>query len=185
MTDKRPCSGDLLIAPPSMNDPSFARSVLLLLSGDTSSGTIALCVNRKLNITVDHLDLDLEYDLDLPLFWGGPLLPQSIWMLHTSEWGLPATRDITDEWSVTSDHDMFPLLAAGSQPEYFRLFLGYSGWQQGQLLKELEGTPPWSRRNSWLVAKSITPQWLFDRPHTSLWREAISQSCQQAVASWL
>jgi putative transcriptional regulator len=58
------------------------------------------------------------------------------------------------------------LLEAGElKPEDFRLFIGYSGWDEGQLLEEIE-------INSWIVADTKIDDIFSDEPD-NLWREIL------------
>src|SRR5437868_5251986 len=71
MTNRR---GQLLIASPRLQDPNFARSVVLLVHHD-ENGAMGVILNRPLEVTVkDALSqvLDANVELDQPLHVGGP-----------------------------------------------------------------------------------------------------------------
>ena len=179
---------DLLIAPPNMPDSRFRNSVLMV-THNNPQGTFALCVNRPLGQGLqdisEGLDLELDYIPNIPLHWGGPMSPNSIWMLHSSEWVVQGTHMITSAWAMTSNKDMFYHMADGDYPQHFRLVMGYAGWAPGQLLGELEGAGPWSKNQSWLVAHNLGPEWLLDQDVDDLWGSVITLSSHQAVDSWL
>jgi putative transcriptional regulator len=183
-----PDSGDLLIAPPGIPDSRFKHAVLLL-THDHLGGSFALCVNRSTDHVLQEAIRDVEgledADLRFPLYWGGPVSPGTIWMLHSSEWDSEHTVSINDEWSMTSHVSMFYALADGDFPNQFRLLVGYCSWAQGQLRAELRGLPPWSHNHSWLVAQDPGPEWVFETPIEQLWNDATELSSQQAVNSWL
>ena len=181
-----PTSGDLLIAPPGIPDKRFHRSVLML-THDHDGGAFALCVNKPSHYTlIDVLeDIGVEANLNFPLYWGGPVSPTTIWMLHSSEWSTEHTVPVNDDWSMTSNVEMFHCLADGDFPLHFRIMFGYCAWSQGQLRAELTGREPWNVRHSWLVAQSPDGEWLFEQPIETLWEEATQLSSNQAVDSWL
>ncbi len=47
-----------------------------------------------------------------------------------------------------------------------RFYLGYSGWGQGQLDKELE-------EDSWIVCDFVTDELLFDTEPAAIWKKAL------------
>ena len=181
-----PKSTDLLIAPPGIPDPRF-RNTVLMLTHDHEGGSFALCVNRETNHSLSDIveDLGLDIEINFPLYWGGPVSPSTIWMLHSSEWSTENTVEINDEWSMTSSLDMFELLAEGYYPKHFRILFGYCSWAPGQLQSELEGLPPWKKNHSWLVAHNLGPEWLFEQPVENIWDNCTTLSSHQAVDSWL
>jgi putative transcriptional regulator len=179
-------SGDLLIAPPKMPDLRFRKTVLMM-THEHEVGTIALCVNRPSTHTLQDIakDLDLEVNINFPLYWGGPVSHGTIWMLHTAEWQCEGTIDISDDWSMTSNEAMFHHLADGDCPREFRMMFGYCSWAPGQLEAEMRGIPPWTHQSSWLVAQNPGPEWLLEQPVELLWERSTELCGKQAVASWL
>jgi len=188
-------STDLLIAPPNIPDSRF-RNTVLMLTHSHDQGTFALCVNRSSQYTVQDLitqaslelevDLELDCDLHFPLYWGGPVSPSTIWMLHSSEWQIEGvTILINDQWSMTSNIRMFHHLADGDLPQEFRIMYGYCSWAPGQLESELMGAAPWRPEHSWLVARNLGPEWLFNQPVEEIWENSTTLSAHQAVDSWL
>jgi putative transcriptional regulator len=179
-------SGDLLIAPPNMPDARFRKSVILL-THDLPSGSFALCLNRETQHTVSDIveDLGIGFEMAHPLYWGGPMSPSTIWMLHSDEWQSANTHDVCEGWSMTSTREMFDRICDGDEPQHYRFFSGYCSWGPGQLEGELTGHEPWGRDQSWLVARNPGAEWLLEQPIEHLWSSATTLSSHQAVASWL
>lgn len=180
--------GDLLIAPANMRDSRFAKTVLLVTTNHLH-GTTALCLNKPTGYQVkdilQSIDLEPGFEFNVPLYWGGPINPSSVWMLHDTSWENPYTMSINDNWCMTSHLSMFEQLNGGDLPNLFRIMVGFAGWAPNQLEKELEGEPPWSKEHSWLVAHNPEPEWLMDQDEESLWETSISLSANQAVNTWL
>ncbi len=178
--------GDLLIAPPTMPDPRFSHS-LLLVTAHSAQGSHALCVNRPTEHTLkDILDpLDIQLDQNPQLYWGGPVSTQTVWMLHDPDWQIENTLNINGDWSVTSHYKMFDKMAQGDYPERYRIMFGHASWDKGQLAAELEGREPWSHRSSWLVLHRPNPDWLLNSDVESLWTSSCSLCSQQTVDSWM
>jgi putative transcriptional regulator len=179
-------SSDLLIAPPHIPDPRFRKTVLML-THDHRGGSFALCVNRPTEHSLQDIigELGIDTNLNFPLYWGGPVNPTTVWMLHDSGWECEHTVPVNDEWSMTSNVEMFRDLAHGNYPKHFRLMLGYCSWSKNQLQSEIDGMPPWSHKNSWLIAKNLGPEWLFEQPVELLWENCTTLCSHQAVDQWL
>lgn len=182
-------STDLLIAPPSIPDPRFRKTVLMLTHSH-EGGSFALCLNRPsryvCNDILKDLELGEDLNLEIPLYWGGPVNPSTVWMLHSSEWSLDdRTVPIDSNWSMTSNEQMFVHLADGDCPQEFRLMFGFCSWSPQQLEAELRGLPPWNPNHSWLVAANPGAEWIFEQPVENLWENATTLCSHQAVDSWL
>lgn len=179
-------AGDLLIAPTNMPDSRFRKSVIML-THDTANGSFGLCLNKPSEHLVTDIIQEIVPDmvLDVPLYWGGPVHPTTIWMLHDSDWETEYTIRVNDHWSITSNESMFHHMADHDYPKHFRIFFGYCNWAPMQLRKELDGVPPWNVNNSWLIARDPDKDWLMDLAEDELWASAASLSGTQAVAQWM
>ena len=181
-------SGDLLVAPAMAADYRFARSVVMLTHA-SAMGSYGLVLNRISELNVQDLVQDHSLrdhpQLDIPIYWGGPVQPNTIWMLHPADWSVEATLEVNDLWSLTSHSEMFEALAEGQGPEWYRIFHGFSGWRAGQLERELEGRPPYSAQHSWLVINEPPAIWLQEQPPETLWLDSVDLSAHQAVDHWL
>lgn len=181
-----PQQGSILISPPGLPDPRFRKTVLLI-TRNGKTGTQALCVNRPTNYTLNDVltDSGITSNINIPIYWGGPVDTTSVWMLHSSEWKLDSTMPINDEWSVTSHYSMFYHISDLDTPKHFRIMFGQASWTAGQLAAELKGLPPWNSNHSWLLAESPDPEWMFEQPEDELWINSIELSSNQAVSHWL
>jgi putative transcriptional regulator len=179
---------DLLIAPPNIPDSRFKEAVIMLLS-DNSSGSLGLVLNQPLNATTYDLHYDSQLGdqpkLALPLYWGGPVSPESVWMIHESGWTSENTMEVGRDVAVSSDQAMLDAIQIGEHPRSFRLFAGFASWAPGQLKAELLGRQPWSKKHSWLTTTCPDIDWLFECPVEELWNRATALCAQQAVNAWL
>lgn len=169
-----------------MPDPRFHNSVIFVVHHDIS-GSSGFCLNKHMDHTVNDIikELDLDANLPFPLFWGGPVNPTSVWMLHSSEWQIEQTLTVNDEWSITSSQEMFHCLADGDCPRYFRFCHGMSSWAPDQLKKELAGVEPWDKKNSWLILPQVTAEWVMEQPENKLWTLSTIECGKTAVDDWL
>jgi len=181
-----PVRGNVLIAPPQMLDSRFEQAVILLAHRDLD-GSWGLVLNRPSGTTTTELfsRANIECELDIELYWGGPVNPGIIWMLHDDSWSMDNTVEIEQGWSMTSNPAMFKKLKQQGFPKHWRLFYGFAGWAAEQLEGEIKGSQPWDKNHSWLWAQSLGPEWAFDIEPEQLWENSLQLSGQQAVSNWL
>ncbi|HEX7716633.1 MAG TPA: YqgE/AlgH family protein [Marmoricola sp.] len=161
-----PVTGALLIAAPTMGDPNFARSIVLLL--DTSeSGALGVVLNRPTELEVADV---LEPWADLVagprvLFQGGPVETDSALGVATV-----ADEDDPVGWrrvfGSTGLVDLdAPVEIMASAVSSLRIFAGYAGWGAGQLEAEIE-------EGAWYVVPA-EPQDPFLADPERLWAQVL------------
>jgi len=139
----------LLLAMPQLVDPNFRRSVVLMTS-HAEDGAMGFVVNRPLEVTLTEVLEDLSVPWQGPpssrAFLGGPVLPQSGWVLWVASPGTEreGVVEISPGLYLSASMDVLRELAA-KPPRNFRLLLGHAGWGGGQLEGELT-------EGAWIVA---------------------------------
>ena len=136
--------GSLILADPSLKEPTFFQSVLLLTEHSGENGALGYILNRPIGRNVgDLLSEEIlppeqrSRLIDVPVFMGGPVSTE-----HLTFAALGWSEE--DEALQFSTH-----LSAAEAVMYemegfhIRAFVGYSGWSGGQLQDEME-------RNSWI-----------------------------------
>lgn len=153
-------AGVLLVAHPSLQDPNFRRSVVLMASHDEKEGALGFVINRPVERTVSEL-LPGEPALGklggVPVLMGGPVGTDRL-MFASFRW--------TDERYVCRPH--LPAEEARELMEdpllTVRAFAGYAGWAGGQLEAELV-------QRSWVVYPPDADT--LELAHGELWRGII------------
>lgn len=169
-------TGQILIAMPSMPDPRFARSVILICE-HSDTGAIGLILNRPLP-DIKFQDLLTQLDIEtvahanqLPVHFGGPVEPARGFVLHrsakTAHAATEGRLDITADLAMTATRDILAALGQGEGPSEAFLALGYSGWGAGQLEAELSA-------NGWLTGKA-SDDLIFGRDNDGKWAEALKK----------
>jgi putative transcriptional regulator len=171
--DIRNLTGMFLIAVPSLKDPNFERTVVLICD-HTKDGAFGLVVNRiLLNSFVPFLGgLDIkECVVDLPVFYGGPVKPEQGYILYPPSLCrlLPSgsyypSIKVNDDLAMTTAKEILIDIAAGKGPRQFLFTLGFAGWAPGQLEYEL-------MIDGWLVAP-VNNKIVFDVPVGERWKAA-------------
>lgn len=164
-------AGRLLIATPSMEDPRFKRSVILICDHDAEHA-MGLVLNRampKLTLPTLLTQLGITCSIKVPrrpVLDGGPCQPDRGFVLHGDDWESEEhSLDITAGLRLTATRDVLEAIAIGDRPSRATLALGYAGWSGGQLESEI-------RQNAWLVA-DYDPDIVFDASNLkSKWQTA-------------
>jgi putative transcriptional regulator len=159
----------LLLAMPQLGDPNFFRAVVLMVE-HSESGSFGLIVNRRTELPVrevlDGLGMRWSGEGDAMVWQGGPVMPQSGWVVHepTEELDPSDSVDIAPGIVLSTSNEQLRELAA-RPPAELRFVMGYSGWGAGQLESELsEGV--------WLAAEA-TVGVVFHAHPERMWEEAI------------
>lgn len=163
-----PKQGDILISEPLMNNFHFGRSVVLLVDHSEADGTFGVIVNKQLDVSVNQLVDDFP-DFDAPIYLGGPVAEDQIFFMHTLGNLIPDACKIMEGLYWGGDNKTLDtLIATGiANEDNVRFFLGYSGWESGQLVGELV-------RNSWLVSHVSTDRLLTTTP-SKMWETYVNK----------
>jgi putative transcriptional regulator len=158
--------GQLLIAGPTLLDPNFARTVVLI-GEHNEDGALGVVLNRPSETSVGEAVPDLE-DLasaDSPVHVGGPVQPSAVLVLAEFDDPDPDTPLVTGSVGFLAVDDEDDRVA--TQVGRARVFAGYAGWGPGQLEAELE-------RDDWIVV-GARPDDVFDEDAPTLWSRVLDR----------
>ena len=161
--------GKFLVANPSIKDPRFSRTVILMVR-HSEGGAFGLIVNRPGGVAVVASDKDKAdgEGLKLPAFYGGPVEPERAFVIHSPEYKASDTIKVTSSVSVTATAEIMDDISKGSGPKKYLYVFGYSGWGPGQLENEL-------RRGDWSEAPIDERLVFSDREGEAVWRRAMER----------
>ncbi|MCC6777749.1 MAG: YqgE/AlgH family protein [Hyphomicrobiales bacterium] len=182
-------AGQLLIAAPSISDPRFAQTVILMVRHDRN-GAFGLVINRPageqplarlLKSMGDKREDGGSEDLgNVQIYAGGPVQPELGFVLHSSDYKLPDTTDIDGRIAMTGNREILRAIAARARdargtsdapgPQHSLIAFGYAGWGAGQLEGELA-------RRSWVTAPA-DPRLVFEEPREKVWEIATARRTQ-------
>lgn len=139
--------GRLLVATPLLQEPIFARTVVLVCAHD-EQGALGLVLNRPLGDAVAlHLPEWIARAAEPSVFFAGGPVQLNVVMLLGRDRAPRGVGAIDAEWwtRVTPEAGLIDLRQVPGDPadvlggviESARLFVGYAGWGGGQLEAEI------------------------------------------------
>lgn len=139
-----PQKGRILIAEPFLPGDYFSRSVVFLVA-HSEKGAVGFILNKKIDFMLHEVFFDFP-KFDAQVYLGGPVSADSIFFIHKLGDKLPGSIQVLGSLYWGGDFDVLKKLIGKGEirPEDIVFFLGYSGWDAGQLENEL-------KEDSWLV----------------------------------
>jgi putative transcriptional regulator len=162
-------TGQLLIAAPSMDDPRFYHSVILMVRHD-AKGALGIVINRPIGMRplADILraigDKSPGVEGEVRVFAGGPVQPELGFVIHSTDYRRPQTLAIDSQVAMTSDRQILLDIGHHKGPKESLIAFGYAGWGPGQLEGELA-------HHDWYTTPE-DPKLVFEVDRASLWEDA-------------
>ncbi len=159
-------SGQLLLAAPTLLDPNFRRTVVLI-GAHSEEGAMGVVLNRPSAVTVGEAVPQLERaagELET-VYVGGPVQPNSIVFLAEFLDPSPAGLLVLGRIGFPAhEADIGELAEAIARR---RVFAGYAGWGGGQLDEELDN-------GDW-IAQPARPEDVFTEDPEELWGTVLAR----------
>jgi len=134
--------GKLLVAEPFSDESYFSHAVVSLIDYDAAGGAMGVVLNNLTDSKLSEMLDDMPVHVDVPVFCGGPLALNRLFFLHTlGDSIIPRARQYMPGVYVGGDFEaMLDYINSGYEVEgVVRFFVGYSGWEEGQLESEIAG----------------------------------------------
>ena len=159
-------AGRVLVAEPFLCDAGFGRSVVYLTDHD-GRGSVGFVLNKPLNVEVGRLVAGLE-GVRMPVYFGGPVGRDNLFYIHRRD-DIPDSAPVGGGVYYGGDFVIVAKMAREGwlRDDEIRFFAGYSGWEAGQLDRELRG-------DSWLVGE-LPPGEIFAADCAAMWRRAMER----------
>jgi putative transcriptional regulator len=165
-------TGQLLVASTEIGDPRFDRAVILLLRHD-KHGALGIVINRPVgeqplaSILAAVGEDATGVEGSVSVFAGGPVEPETGFVLHSADYHRAATLEIDAHLAMTSTPGILSDIAHRKGPSKTLIAFGYSGWSPGQLESELA-------QHAWFTAPA-DPKLIFDEAREKVWQEAMAR----------
>lgn len=174
--DSGSLAGQLLIAAPTIADPRFSHTVILLLRQD-DTGAFGIVLNRPVEerSIADLLkaagDTGEAVEGSLQVFAGGPVQPELGFVVHSPDYRRPDTLNLGNEVAMTADKQILRDIGHHKGPKKVLFAFGYAGWAPGQLDDEIA-------RHDWFTATG-DPKLIFDGDRATLWDDAMARRTRE------
>lgn len=173
-TVKRPAvTGSLMVAEPFLREHYFHHAVISLIDAPVGGdGSMGVVLNNCTALLLHEILDGVNSRRHIPVYCGGPMSQDRLFFVHTlTDEIIPGAQEYAPGLWVGGDFDaMIDYLNSGYPVDgVIRFFLGYAGWDRGQLNSEL-------RNNVWAVAGSdadITPAELLSLHGDRLWHRVV------------
>jgi putative transcriptional regulator len=168
-------AGQLLIAAPSMGDPRFSQTVVLMARHD-KNGAFGIVINRPagertLASLLEALgEKQADVEGSVRIFAGGPVQREIGFVVHSADYRRPETIDIDGHVAVTSHREILRDIGRKQGPKKSLIAFGYAGWGPGQLEGEMA-------LRAWFTAAEDA-RLIFDEDRDKVWDEAMKRRTQ-------
>ena len=159
--------GMFLVAAPSLRDPNFRQSVVLLCEHGPE-GALGVVVNRPTAMSISEAlpQVPILEGSSHVLYAGGPVQTNQVMLLYRGDQLPENSHHVFDGVCLGGDMNMVErILTAAGTTESFRAYLGYSGWGPGQLENEM-------KTGSWITLPA-DPALLFEKDPARVWGEIL------------
>jgi putative AlgH/UPF0301 family transcriptional regulator len=163
-------TGKLLVASRDLGDPNFAKAVVLLVHYD-EEGVVGLILNRRTRVPLSRVleNLKAAKDRSDPVYLGGPVETPAVLALLQSPAKLEGAEHVFGAVYLISSKTLFEqTISTRPDPNVFHVYLGYAGWNQDQLRKEVE-------MGSWFIFPADEGT-VFNADPDSLWSQMIQKT---------
>ena len=158
----------LLIAMPALDRSIFSHTMILMAEQETS-GSLGFIVNMPTGTFVRDvlklMKIDQPFLNEIPILFGGPVQTDFFWFIHSPDFTTKSTIMLHEQFYLSSALDVFPSLRLKDGPQIFFSGVGYSGWGERQLEREIE-------EGSWWLG-NFDLDLVFNTNHEEKWAEAI------------
>jgi len=154
--------GHLLISNVSIaEDLIFRRSVILICDKEGEKNPMGFILNKPLKINLSNILSRINKKMKL--YFGGPVCKDTLFCIHKSELKLKSCKQITKDLNYGCDlNEIIEKTENGELNEdNIMFFLGYSGWNDYQLLKEIN-------EKCWKINKEYSKN-IFNKSKENLW----------------
>lgn len=135
-------NGTILMSKPFIEDSRFSKSIILITEHN-HLGTMGLIINKKSNQNIEGI---FNEKFNQTIKHGGPVEIDSVICLHNCSKIIKDSQHVFDNYFIGGDiEQIFKHISSNKiEKEDIYFFIGYSGWEKGQLEQEIT-------EGSWII----------------------------------
>ncbi len=128
-----------------LNDSIFEHTTILIVEHN-ETGSVGFVTNKPLNKSLHEL-IEFSQSKPFPLMDGGPVDRDHLFVLHKRPDIIDGGKQITDELYIGGNMEQVikAINTMNVNQEEIQLFVGYCGWDLGELEAEIE-------EGSWIIS---------------------------------
>ena len=179
ISSNAPFQGALLVAEPLLNDDYFNHAVIFLTEYDENKTTMCFILNNKTQHNLQSFIAEISCKTPIPVYCGGPMSEDRLFYIHSLGNIISNSHEIIPGLYVGGDFNaVIKYINSGYPTEGFiKFFIGYSGWDIGQLKSEL-------RKNVWAVTTPSNTSDIIKTHNDSYWHTIVHSMCKP-YRGWL
>ena len=136
---------EFLIAKPNLQDPRFKETVIVMLYHNQEEGAAGLVINKP----IESMSISELFDSsnmiapkkmiekEITLYWGGPVDPEHIFFIHSSEYKSIDFIISNKDFTITRESKVLIDIAKNKGPKEYIILSGIAVWEPGQLDSEI------------------------------------------------
>ena len=136
---------EFLVAKPHMPDPRFKETVIVMLYHNHEDGAAGLVLNKPIEtISISKLfqssnlnPPDNMKEKEVTIYWGGPVDPQNIFFIHSSDYKSNDSISSNNDFTITREPKILFDIAKNKGPKEYIILSGIAVWKPGQLDSEM------------------------------------------------
>jgi putative transcriptional regulator len=158
-------TGKVLLSNASTVTDAFNQTVVLVIQHD-GEGAFGLVLNKLTRLSLRDIISNFDDDTqnNVSVFWGGPVDPSFVSILHTHIEMEEQSIEILPGIFLSRHSEVLQKLSQDNEAE-FMIYCGYAGWAANQLESEIV-------RKSWVI-HNCKKEFIFSKDPEQLWREAL------------
>lgn len=163
-----PEPGSVLLSEPFLADDFFSRAVIFLCDHH-DDGSFGFVLNKFVDNRISDFIKEFP-DVTSKVSLGGPVDTSNLFYIHDLGESIPNSIPTSRGLYIGGDFKALThLLAANPEKAgQVRFFIGYSGWDKGQLSKELD-------QKSWIVLNNIEKAQILNTEDEDIWRHTMEE----------
>lgn len=179
MPTGKPQPGALLVAEPFLREDHFNHAVISLIEYAPDKSAMGLVLNKPTGYTLGEAIDGINNNVNIPIYCGGPVSCDRLFYIHSLGLKLPGARQLTNDLFIGGDFNSVKDYINHNLPTegIIRFFIGYSGWDDGQLDEEIHN-------HVWAVAPSPANSELLKDDGDSFWYHIV-KSMGKPYRNWL
>lgn len=157
-------AGSVLVSEPFLADNYFTRSVIYLCDHN-ADGSFGFVLNKHLDGTLGELGDNLP-NIESRVSLGGPVDTSNLFYVHSLGDEVPNSIPCAKGLFIGGEFEAVKRILEEDPTKInqIRFFIGYSGWEKGQLEHELE-------EKSWIVLNNISKDQILNADNEGFWKK--------------